>query len=219
MTSSSTGSETSPNPDDSVRTIDDPLPRGFLTDGPGIGGALKVRPEDFLVDEIPAYEPCGEGEHLYLRIQKTSVAHGELISCLSRHFDVPRSAIGYAGMKDKHAVTSQTISIHRHDDPADLEIPHERIAVQWASRHRNKLRRGHHRGNRFSIRVRDVDPTSAVAAHRALQALERTGGAEEAAAEAGEAAASPRSGSVRSSPWGASSWRARVDRSAADPGD
>ena len=81
--------------DDSLPT---PLPGRYLTTTPGIGGRIKERPEDFVVEEIPRYEPCGEGEHLYLRIQKTGVGHSELLSCLRRGFGVPESAIGYAGM-------------------------------------------------------------------------------------------------------------------------
>ncbi len=68
--------------------IVNPLPHQYLTQGTGTGGVIKSRPDDFVVEEIPLYEPCGEGEHLYLRIEKTSVSHGELISCLLRHFHV-----------------------------------------------------------------------------------------------------------------------------------
>jgi tRNA pseudouridine13 synthase len=161
----------------SAADIGDPLPRRCFTDGAGIGGRLKERPEDFVVEEIPLYEPSGEGEHLYLRVRKHSVSHGELMSCLRRHFGVPESAVGYAGMKDKHALTSQTVSIRLpgggHDGP--VELPHDRIDVLWAERHRNKIRRGHLVGNRFSIRIRAVEPLRAPHVHRVLRELERTG--------------------------------------------
>jgi tRNA(Glu) U13 pseudouridine synthase TruD len=55
-----------------------------------IGGRLKERAEDFLVEEIPLYVPCGEGEHLYLGVQKTNMPHSEMLSLLCRHFDVGR---------------------------------------------------------------------------------------------------------------------------------
>lgn len=155
--------------------IQSPLPQRYFTDEQGIGGRIKVRAEDFLVEEIPLYEPCGEGEHLYLFVEKTSVAHAELMSCLRRHFGVPERAIGYAGMKDKRAVTRQWISVQLLADPPSLEIDHRRIRVISARRHRNKLRRGHLRGNRFSIRVRDVDPAQASAARRILARLEEIG--------------------------------------------
>jgi tRNA pseudouridine13 synthase len=152
-----------------------PLPERYFTDEEGIGGRLKVRAEDFIVEEIPLYEPCGEGEHLYLRVQKTDVSHAELMSCLRRQFGVTDRAIGYAGMKDKRAVTRQWVSVHLPGQPADLEIDHARVRIVAASRHRNKLRRGHLRGNRFAIRVRDVDPDDAPQARRILTRLEEIG--------------------------------------------
>jgi tRNA pseudouridine13 synthase len=155
--------------------IDDPLPHRFFTDDEGIGGAIKARAEDFVVDELPLYEPCGAGEHLYLRLEKRDVAHGELMSCLRRRFNVRERDVGYSGMKDKRALTFQTVSIHTTEDPADLDLGHDRVRVLWATRHRNKIKRGHHRGNRFSIRVRDVDPVRAPVAMRILRRLERLG--------------------------------------------
>ncbi|MHC4908183.1 MAG: tRNA pseudouridine(13) synthase TruD [Planctomycetota bacterium] len=152
-----------------------PLCRAFATDTPGVGGVIKVRPEDFLVDEIPLYEPCGEGEHIYLGIEKTQVSHGELVGCLKRHFDVPEGAIGFAGMKDKQGVTRQVVSIHLHKDPASIEPDHDRIHVLWAERHRNKLRRGHLVGNRFSIRLRNVDAVRVPAVMQTISQLERRG--------------------------------------------
>ena len=138
-----------------------PLPRRFLTEAEGIGGRIKVRPEDFLVNELPLYEPCGRGEHLYLQVQKTGVAHGELISKIQRHFGVSEGAIGFAGMKDKVAITGQTISVHLLADPPSVDLDDERIQVVEATRHTNKLRRGHLAGNRFSVRMREVDPLKA----------------------------------------------------------
>ena len=155
--------------------IVNPLPQQYLTQGKGTGGVIKSQPADFVVEEIPLYEPCGEGEHLYLRIEKTSVSHGELMSCLRRHFHVKEVDIGYAGMKDKAAITRQTVSIHLLDDPPSVEIDHERINVLWARRHTNKIRRGHLRGNRFSIRIREVDPLSITTVKRCLDQLQRTG--------------------------------------------
>lgn len=153
-----------------------PLPQQYLTQEEGIGGVIKSQPDDFVVEEIPLYEPKGEGEHLYLRIEKTNVSHGELMSCLRRHFRVKEVNIGYAGMKDKAAVTSQTVSIHLpHEDPPSVEIDHERINVLWARRHTNKIRRGHLRGNRFSIRIREVDPLKVTIVKRCLDQLLRTG--------------------------------------------
>lgn len=158
--------------------IANPLPQKYLTTEPGVGGRIKVRPEDFLVDELPLYEPEGQGEHLYLGIEKSNVSHGELISCVRRHFNVSERDIGFAGMKDKVGVTRQTISVllpPRSPQTPNVDIQHGRINVLWAARHRNKIRVGHLAGNRFSIRIRDVQATKAPLAQRTLDVLARAG--------------------------------------------
>ncbi|HRQ71504.1 MAG TPA: tRNA pseudouridine(13) synthase TruD [Phycisphaerales bacterium] len=150
----------------------------FVTAGePGIGGRIKERPEDFLVEEIPLYEPCGTGEHLYLFVQKRNLSTLEMVCIVAEHFGVHRSAVGYAGLKDKHAITRQVVSVHLpgKSDSEFRHLDHERMAVLWADRHTNKLRPGHLRGNRFSIRVRSVEPTAALAASRMIGLLARVG--------------------------------------------
>ncbi|MFO0893788.1 MAG: tRNA pseudouridine(13) synthase TruD [Phycisphaerales bacterium] len=157
------------------RSMPDPLPQAYLLGGPVLAGRIKERPEDFLVDELPLYEPCGSGEHLYLGVQKTNMPHGELLQVLSRHYDVGLGDIGFAGMKDKVGVTRQAISLHL-PGRADPQPPqHERLAVLWQARHTNKLRRGHLAGNRFSIRIRGVEPTAAPLVWRGLRRLAVTG--------------------------------------------
>ncbi|MHC5004542.1 MAG: tRNA pseudouridine(13) synthase TruD [Planctomycetota bacterium] len=158
-----------------IPVLPDPLPRRYVTTGEGVGGRIKVRPEDFLVDELPLYEPCGKGEHLYLGIEKNRVSHGELLATLSRHFRISPNAVGFAGMKDKHGITRQTVSLHLLEDPPAVEIPHERIRVLWAMRHRNKIRRGHLRGNRFSIRIREIDATKAPRVLQLVRQLQQSG--------------------------------------------
>jgi len=151
---------------------------GYITAGvPGTGGVIRQRPEDFLVEEIPAYDPCGHGEHIYLMVEKKLLSTSQLLRIIADHFDVPLGAIGYAGMKDKHAVTRQVVSIHAPGRrPEDFpRLRHDQISVLWADLHTNKLRLGHSRGNRFSIRIRATEPTRAIHAHRALTLLARSG--------------------------------------------
>lgn len=146
-------------------------------DVPPVGGRLRDRPEDFLVDEQPLYEPCGEGEHLYLFIQKRDIGTQEVAGLLAKHYRVRPRDVGYAGLKDKVAVARQHFSIHlpgrRTEDFPPFE--HPRAVALWADRHTNKLRLGHLRGNRFSIRVRGTDMSTAPHALRALRTLERLG--------------------------------------------
>src|SRR5436190_20482855 len=84
----------------------------YLTpDFPGIPGVIKSRPEDFFVQEIPLYEPSGEGEHVYCEIQKVGVATFDAVDRIARVLRVPRQEIGYAGLKDARAVARQILSI------------------------------------------------------------------------------------------------------------
>lgn len=140
---------------------------------PGIGGVIKQRPEDFLVDEMPLYQPSGSGEHIYLFIEKRNLSTLDVVHILSRHFGVGREAIGFAGMKDRNAITRQVFSVHTPGKvPEDFpQLVHERLNVQWADLHNNKLRLGHLAGNRFSIRVRDVGIGEVRNAKRALDVL------------------------------------------------
>lgn len=146
----------------------------FLTaDLPGVGGRIKERVEDFLVEEQPLYRPCGEGEHVYLFVEKRGLATSQLVHALAKHFGVKRAAVGVAGMKDKSAITRQVISIHTPgrtftDFPM---IENDRISVLWADMHTNKLRLGHLRGNRFSIRVRGLDASAVTRAWEVLRRL------------------------------------------------
>ena len=156
--------------------IASPLPGEFATGPEGVGGRIKVRAEDFLVEELPLYELSGAGEHVYLCVQKSNTSHAEMISVLRRHFGVDQSEIGFGGMKAKVGVTRQTVSIHLPGSAIpDTNIEHARIAVLWATRHHNKLRLGQLAGNRFSIRIRDVDPMKAPLALKIMRKLEQQG--------------------------------------------
>jgi tRNA pseudouridine13 synthase len=152
-----------------------PLARRVLDHPPIDGARIKERPGDFLVEELPAAEPSGEGDHLWLRIVKEGVHHQELVRVLCGHFGVGPQAIGWAGMKDRHAVTSQTVSVHLPRRPDVRSIQDDRVQVLWATWNGTKLRRGDLSGNRFSVRVRGIEPFRAPAAWRAVRELEARG--------------------------------------------
>ncbi len=131
----------------------------YLTEGlPGTGGRIKVCPEDFRVEEIPLYTPCGEGEHLYLEIEKSGLTTLDLLQQLARALEVRERELGYAGLKDARATTRQTVSVPgvSAEQALALHIPGVRILA--ARYHRNKLRTGHLAGNRFAVRIRAVRP-------------------------------------------------------------
>jgi len=123
---------------------------------PGIGGTIKESPEDFLVEEIPSYLPCGSGEHCYLTIEKRGITTLEAISRIAKNLKVSERDIGYAGMKDAVGVTRQTISIQWLTPEKALALELGGIAVISAHRHSNKLKVGHLKGNHFRIVIRGV---------------------------------------------------------------
>ncbi|HKE49591.1 MAG TPA: tRNA pseudouridine(13) synthase TruD [Rhodanobacteraceae bacterium] len=127
--------------------------------GPPVAGVLRAEPGDFRVDEELGFAPSGAGEHAFLLIEKTGANTEWVARRLAEKAGVAPMAIGYAGLKDRHAITRQSFSVHlagRADpDWTALAIPGVRVLA--ASRHEKKLKRGAHRGNRFRIRVRDVE--------------------------------------------------------------
>ncbi len=143
----------------------------------GIGGTIKERAEDFLVDEQPLYQPSGQGEHVYLLVQKRGLSTLEMVDVIAAHFKVGRGAVGFAGMKDKRAITRQVVSVHvPGKKPEDFPmLTHERVEILWTDLHANKLRPGHLKGNRFSIRVRGVEATAVLRAKRVIDAMESRG--------------------------------------------
>lgn len=153
-------------------------PAIYITaDLPGIGGVIKQRPEDFLVDETAAYQPSGEGDHLYLFVEKRNLSTLEAARIIASHFAVDPETVGFAGMKDRVAITRQLFSVHAPGKkPEDFpRLDHDRLQVQWADRHTNKIRLGHLTGNRFSIRIRGVGAGQVRTARTCLDRLAKTG--------------------------------------------
>lgn len=147
----------------------------MTADLPGIGGIIKRFNEDFLVEEIPLYLPSGEGTHIYFGIEKQGLTTLAAIDIVARALGKRPWDIGYAGLKDAHAVTRQTLSVE-HVDPqrvGDLDLG--RIKVLWVNRHTNKLKLGHLRGNRFVLRIREAVPKALDPASAIMEVLIRRG--------------------------------------------
>src|SRR5690606_12978670 len=106
----------------------------------GIGGKIKQRPEDFFVQEVPLYEPGGEGEHLYVEIEKVRLTTFDAVNRIARALDLPPREIGYAGLKDAFAVTRQVLSIPRVSEDDVRNLKWDDMRILWAMRHGNKLR-------------------------------------------------------------------------------
>ena len=139
----------------------------WTEDLPAVGGAIGPELEDFVVDELPAYEPSGAGDHWYVRLEKRGMNTRDAALAVARFTRIPERDIGYAGMKDRHGVTTQWLSVPaRAPAPETWTLP-EGVKLVGVSRHNNKLRTGHLRGNRFKIGLVNTEPDGAARA-RAL---------------------------------------------------
>lgn len=156
--------------------LDDTVP--YLTASiPALGGRIRSTPEDFCVDERPLYLPCGEGEHLYIKITKRGLSTPDLVLRLSSHLHMKAQTIGVAGLKDAQAVTTQMLSLQGVKAEAVAALPTDErlLSVEVLGRHRNRLRKGHHAGNHFRLVVREVQEGSEDVLSRLFDELVRRG--------------------------------------------
>jgi tRNA pseudouridine13 synthase len=144
-----------------------------------VEAVIRRTPEDFVVEEIPAYTPSGRGEHLYLTFTKRSITTPDAVRALAEALGVDPRGTGFAGMKDRHAVTTQTASfafpMARDAEAAVAGISVPGITVLSAARHDNKLKPGHLVGNRFTIALAGVPDADVPELLRRLEAIGRTG--------------------------------------------
>lgn len=133
------------------------LPYSF--GGPPLRGILRATPEDFFVDEDLGFAPDGAGEHVFVRVEKRGANTDFVAKELARFAGMRADSVSYAGMKDRHAVTRQTFSIHMpgKTDPDWVALSHPEFRVLESARHCRKLHRGALKGNRFRIVLRDVE--------------------------------------------------------------
>jgi len=148
----------------------------YLTQNlPGIGGSIKERVEDFIVEELPLYPPSGEGQHTFFEIRKVGLSTFQAVQSIARALGVPPRTVSYAGLKDAQATTCQGLSVEGVPPEAVLALDIPTIQVLWAERHSNRLKIGHLRGNRFTIRIRHVDQEALLACQEILEVLGRRG--------------------------------------------
>ncbi|MDH3377388.1 MAG: tRNA pseudouridine(13) synthase TruD [Gammaproteobacteria bacterium] len=125
---------------------------------PTVSALIRAEPEDFQVEEILEITPSGEGEHYLMQVRKRNVDTQEVAARLARVAGVPQRDVSYCGLKDRRAVCWQWFSVRMpgRSEPAWQDYEDSEVAVLECHRHRRKLRRGAHGGNRFSITLRDV---------------------------------------------------------------
>jgi len=135
-----------------------------ITEGlEGVGGRIRSRPGHFIVEEVPLYEPSGHGTHLYVNLTKEAMTTREVQLGIAELFALQPTAVGYAGLKDKHARTTQTFSINlgkMNMEPMGAVVSrieeNLQVKVNWAKPHTRKLRVGHLLGNRFKVTITEI---------------------------------------------------------------
>jgi len=136
---------------------------------------FKQSARDFVVDEIPLYPFTGSGEHLVLHVRKKNLSTWDLVSLLANHLGIKGREIGYAGLKDKNAMTKQYISLPKKYERKLESFSHENVKFLEKTYHKNKIHMGHLKGNRFFIRLKKVTPTAAKKIDEALRQIAQWG--------------------------------------------
>ena len=124
---------------------------------------------------MPLYEFSGEGEHLILKVRKKDLTTWQMLQAFSEQIGIKLSDIGYAGLKDKNALTYQYISINKKYEEALKNFSHSNIKIIETIKHNNKIRIGHLKGNRFFIRLKKVDKVNALKIENVLEIIKKEG--------------------------------------------
>lgn len=151
-----------------------PLPR-LSHDLPPIHGIYRASPEDFIVNEEATYLPVGSGSHLFLLVEKRGLTTPIAIEKLAKALGVRARDAGFAGMKDRHAITTQWLSFEGADRERALSLELPDLRVLEAHYHERKLKTGHLRGNRFELRVREVRADSLPTIEEAIERIRQQG--------------------------------------------
>jgi tRNA pseudouridine13 synthase len=122
-------------------------------------GGIRQQVDDFIVEELPLATPQGEGEHLWLWVEKAGANTAWVARQLAQQAGIRSRDVSYAGRKDRHARTRQFFSLHLAGvpDPAWEQWQIQNVTILSAARHTKKLRRGALAGNRFRLVIRDLD--------------------------------------------------------------
>ncbi|QFI55677.1 tRNA pseudouridine(13) synthase TruD [Aeromonas simiae] len=147
----------------------------YLHGQPTARGVLKAAPSDFVVIEDLGFEPCGEGEHIFVRVRKTGENTAWVAGLLADAAGVNRNAVTWAGLKDRHAVTEQWFGIHLPGkaEPDLRVIASDSIQILETRRHNRKLRTGYLKGNHFTLRLTELEGVQELEAR--LQAVAAQG--------------------------------------------
>ena len=131
----------------------------YALDKPEVSGVIRTQPEDFQVDEDLGFDLSGEGEHACLHIRKRNANTDFVAKQIVRLAGVKNMDVSYAGLKDRHAVTTQWFSVYLSSKPEPdwSQLNSDEVEVLEVVRHNRKLRRGSLKGNHFKLVVRELD--------------------------------------------------------------
>ena len=126
---------------------------------PEVVAGFRSCPEDFCVDEELPFAPDGEGDHALIKVRKRGSNTDWIARLLIKHAGVRSQDVGYAGLKDRHAVATQwfSVDLSRQTEPDWYELESDELKILEVHRHKRKLRRGVLRGNRFRLTLRNVE--------------------------------------------------------------
>ena len=155
-----------------------PVEWAYASGVPTSNAYLKTYCSDFLVTEDLGYEPCGEGEHVYLDITKTDTNTDFLARNIAKFAGVPVRQVNYSGLKDRRGVTRQWFGVHLPGksevvDPDWQLLQSSELHLHQVVRHQRKLKTGVHQGNFFAIRLRNI--TQSEALEKKLELISRQG--------------------------------------------
>ncbi len=151
------------------------MDRLFYLDHTPIQFHFRSTPETFIVEEVPLYPWSGEGEHLIVKVRKKGLTTWEMLKAISEQTGVKVKDMGYAGLKDKNALTYQYISLPKRYENALQKFSHPQIKILEKHLHTNKLRLGHLKGNRFFITLKKVFPMQARKIDEVIRIIEKEG--------------------------------------------
>jgi tRNA pseudouridine13 synthase len=162
-------------PIEKSQTLNPLLPPMLTPELPGVGGRIKVEPEDFVVEELPAYEPSGRGEHLYLWVEKRDLGPEFFTRTIAERLGTHAGAVGTAGLKDRRAIARQWVSVPQECEPRLKYLDGPGLRLLKVSRHGNKLKPGHSQGNRFEILIRGASAMHMTDVDTILERIRKVG--------------------------------------------
>jgi len=151
------------------------IAREYLQDGARIEFEFEQNEKDFIVDEIPHTEYKGRGNFLILHVQKVEMTTWDMVAAFAKFLNIPAEKIGYAGLKDKHATTTQYISVEAKYENALKKFKHKQIKIIDRTRHTHSIRMGDLAGNRFHINLFGVDNIEAGQIEKLARKSEKQG--------------------------------------------